>query len=432
MPAQDLDPTGAKILDGAVRVLGDFGFKRATVELVAKYAGVSHMTIYRRWPSKSDLLQAALIGEFVRLLDTAFEQARTAGPLFAERTLSAFTDIIWAVQNHPVVLRELDIESGEPTLTGASSALMETSLPLVTERLAALSGAGDAPAGLDALADVFVRLAHSLVIVKRPDLPLTSRAEIDTYARESFGPYFQALAVPVPAPVPEVPAPVIDLEQRRTARNRTPRPHLQIAAASLVGILTLGAGLTAVLNGNIKVPFIAPANISKTEAPTTPEAPRVPPVIGPAAQDPTDLTTESQPVVSADQGPGAAAFPPAVETGGSVAGIPQPQRTADTAGSIGGGPAAGGPDASNPAPARAAAPQPAPAPAPSPAPVPKPPGPGPQPPAPNPKPPAPGPAPAPAPKPPAPAPKPPAPGPGGQGAPGGQGGQQNQRPGPPN
>ena len=63
MTAQKPDPTGAKILDGAIRVLGDFGFKRATVELVAKYAGVSHMTIYRRWPSKVDLLKTAIVGE---------------------------------------------------------------------------------------------------------------------------------------------------------------------------------------------------------------------------------------------------------------------------------------------------------------------------------------------------------------------------------
>jgi AcrR family transcriptional regulator len=73
VPGPKPDPTGAKILDGAIRVLGDFGVKRATVELVAKYAGVSHMTIYRRWPSKNDLLKTAVIGEFTTLLDTAFE-----------------------------------------------------------------------------------------------------------------------------------------------------------------------------------------------------------------------------------------------------------------------------------------------------------------------------------------------------------------------
>lgn len=39
MSGQAPDPTGAKILDAAARVLTDFGFKRATVRLVAKYAG---------------------------------------------------------------------------------------------------------------------------------------------------------------------------------------------------------------------------------------------------------------------------------------------------------------------------------------------------------------------------------------------------------
>jgi hypothetical protein len=39
-------------IGGFVTLSGDFGVKRSTVELVANYAGVSHMTIYRRWPSK--------------------------------------------------------------------------------------------------------------------------------------------------------------------------------------------------------------------------------------------------------------------------------------------------------------------------------------------------------------------------------------------
>lgn len=427
MPPQELDPTGAKILDGAVRVLGDFGFKRATVELVAKYAGVSHMTIYRRWPSKNDLLHAAVIGEFTRLLDTAFDGARESGAPFAEATLGAFTDIVWAVQSHPLVLRELDADTGEPALSGASSTLMETSVPLVSERLRVLAGVGDAPADLDSLADVFVRLAHSLVTVRRPDQPLSSRAEVDEYARECFGPYVQNVAreVPGPAAPPDSESAVIDLDQRRSFRDRTHRPHLQIAAASLVAVLTLGAGLTAVLNGNIKVPFIAPANISRSDAPVSPEPPAgvpTPPQDAPRPAAGTGATSEAQPSVPSDQPPVSAANPTAaVQTAAPGVTIPVPARIGPGAGggSIGGGPAAESPVTNQlPAAAPAPTPQPTPAPKPPAPPAPKPPPPGP----PAPKPPAPNP---PAPKPPAP--KPPGPGPGP-----GPGPQANKQPGPAN
>lgn len=438
MPGQTPDPTGAKILDGAMRVLGDFGVKRATVELVAKYAGVSHMTIYRRWPSKSDLIRAAVVGELTETIDSAFAADRDTS--FAGAVQSAFSEIVWTARNHPLVIRELDAESGEPLLPEESSALMETSVPVVTARLRELAeraGAGNSPVDshvdLDALADVFVRLAHSLVVVSRPDHPMATRAEADEYTRDCLGPYLQGLAVPAEtAAAVASAAPVVDLEERRAARTRQNRPYLQVAAASLLAVLTLGAGLTAVLNGTIKVPFIAPANISRSEAPATPEAPAGPAGVRPAPQGGSEAQTDQQPgALTPDQPADAAGAPAPAGTDTPGVAIPLPQRSIGVAGSVGGGPVADTAVGNNPAPVLAPAPQPAPAPAP------KPPAPGPQPPAPGPKPPAPGPAPAPAPKPPAPkppapAPKPPAPAPKPPGPGPGPGPNQGPGPGPAN
>ena len=437
MPAQELDPSGVKILDGAVRVLGDFGFKRATVELVAKYAGVSHMTIYRRWPSKNELLTTAVIGELTTLLDTAFGQAFQSCTEFADRSLNAFTDTVWAVQNHPIAVRELNSESGEHSalLSSYSGAVMDVSVPLIADRLAQLDeGSEDAPADLDAVADVFVRLAYSLVTVKRTSQPLASRAEIAAYAGESFGPYLLGLQPVADSVGTDVP--VIDLATRRSARDRDHRPYLQIAAASLVGFLTLGAGLTAVLGGDIKIPFITPANISRSGIPATPT--NLPPA--PTAPNGSGSEEVSGASVVEPAAPGSTAGPSAADPGAIPAGIPVVIPSADpgqaavaVVGSNGGN--AGGnavvdklPVLVNPAPAP---PRPTPGPQPL-KPGPQPLNPSPQPPKPGPPPP-PGPGPQPtnlAPKPPNPAPKPPNPGPKPPG-PGPQGGQQGgQQPGP--
>ena len=59
------------------------------------------MTIYRRWPSKNDLLKAVIIGEFTTLLDAAFDDAAEESASFADRSLKAFTDVVWAVQSRP-------------------------------------------------------------------------------------------------------------------------------------------------------------------------------------------------------------------------------------------------------------------------------------------------------------------------------------------
>src|SRR5215475_3701301 len=44
------------ILDATVELLGELGFLALTIEAVAARAGVAKTTIYRRWPTKDDLL----------------------------------------------------------------------------------------------------------------------------------------------------------------------------------------------------------------------------------------------------------------------------------------------------------------------------------------------------------------------------------------
>jgi AcrR family transcriptional regulator len=413
--AQKPDPTGAKILDGAIRVLGDFGFKRATVELVAKYAGVSHMTIYRRWPSKVDLLKTAIVGEFTRLLDTAFQQAAGHDTAFADRTLHAFTDVVWAVQGHPLATRELNTESSEssPMMSSTAAAVMEASVPLVADQLRrAGTTTDDTPADLEPVADVFVRLAYSLVTVKRPERPLTTRAEVADYANECFGPYLKGLNPQAELLVVDDTADddtiddaaVVDLEKHRASRARPQRLYLQIAAASIFGVLTLGAGLAAVLGGTVKLPFITPAGISK---PTN----TVPPTGIPVGPRPVLELQVPAPPLQPDSP--ALLFPPAAADPSlprpTVPQIEAVQRPAPAGGLVGSNPAAGGaPVPDNPVPVLAP-PPPKPSPGPQPGPGPTPPGPGP---GPGPQP---GPGPGPGPKPPGPGPKPPGPGPNQQG-----------------
>ena len=453
MSADKPDPTGAKILEGATRVLGDLGYRKATVEMVAKYAGVSHMTIYRRWPSKNELLSAALLGELGRLLDTAFDSANGQGHAFADRALAAFADTVWAVQNHPLVLRELSPESGEHlSLAGASSAVMEAGVPLVTEHLHHLATTtDDPPARLTAVADVFVRLAYSLVVVKRPERPLVTRHDVRQYAGECFGPYLRAVTARAVASGAGSEAPVVDLGEYRSTRKVPQRLGLHIAAASIVGTLVVGAGLTAVLGGNITLPFVTPANVSwpTSATPAPAESAGLP---AGSMQDGTpagSMVPAAAPASAPPSAPPSARVPsPFASPVAAAPAVPQNdggQQPYGGTGSGGGSSAAGYPAVpDDPAPVvLAPAPVPAPGPGPRPPGPPPPdsgllaPGPGPRPPGPpppGPKPPGPGPqppeaGPQPGPKPPGPAPRPPGSGPQQQ-----QPGQGPPRPGgpPPN
>jgi AcrR family transcriptional regulator len=59
-PAGDGQELVRTVLDATVRQLGQKGFVGLSVEEVARDAGVNKTSVYRRWPSKAELVAAAL------------------------------------------------------------------------------------------------------------------------------------------------------------------------------------------------------------------------------------------------------------------------------------------------------------------------------------------------------------------------------------
>jgi AcrR family transcriptional regulator len=57
---QRSDACDAAILDATLRLLGERGYSGLTVAAVIEAAGVSSATLYRRWPTKQDLVAAAV------------------------------------------------------------------------------------------------------------------------------------------------------------------------------------------------------------------------------------------------------------------------------------------------------------------------------------------------------------------------------------
>jgi len=51
---------GQAIVDATAAILGEVGYSGLTIERVAQRAGVARQTIYRRWPSKVDVVGAVL------------------------------------------------------------------------------------------------------------------------------------------------------------------------------------------------------------------------------------------------------------------------------------------------------------------------------------------------------------------------------------
>ena len=69
--APEHDPTAERLLLAALRLIGDQGYHGATTRAIAAEAGVSEVTLFRRFRTKSDLTAAAL--------SHVTEQFRSAG-----------------------------------------------------------------------------------------------------------------------------------------------------------------------------------------------------------------------------------------------------------------------------------------------------------------------------------------------------------------
>src|SRR5947209_837633 len=109
----DLERT---ILDTARAIFETYGVRRANIEDVAARAGVSRSTVYRRFPTKDDLLAQVVRREselFFATLDRA-----TAGCDPQQAVIEAFALGVRLVQDSPLYSR---IVESEPELFGMFS-----------------------------------------------------------------------------------------------------------------------------------------------------------------------------------------------------------------------------------------------------------------------------------------------------------------------
>lgn len=89
------------ILDAARACIEEFGVKRTTLAEVARRAGVSRPTVYRRWPD-----MRALLGELLtREMHAAIVPAELAGPTSRDRTVQLVVHGARALRTHPMFVK---------------------------------------------------------------------------------------------------------------------------------------------------------------------------------------------------------------------------------------------------------------------------------------------------------------------------------------
>jgi len=140
-------PADDPILDAARETVLHFGVRRATVSEVARRAGVSRMTVYRRYPDGGALVRALMAREFGVVLARA--EARADGDNERERLVGAALGALELLITDPLLLRllEVDAELLLPYFTGEPGRFQRQAGELLVARLRAAQADGSARVG---------------------------------------------------------------------------------------------------------------------------------------------------------------------------------------------------------------------------------------------------------------------------------------------
>jgi AcrR family transcriptional regulator len=195
----EADPVTTAILDAAVVEFERHGFRRVALDDVARRAGVSRMTIYRRFAGRDELVTAVIDRENAVLFTEIAAELKNAGPQ-SNYYVEAFTSAIMQLRRHRVLNRVI---TDEPAL---ALQLAHRHYPAALERMAdALRvifpvgfAARIGAEAVDELADTILRYAMMVLLLPSPH-PLATADDIRAFARAHFLPSLPAALRIVPA-----------------------------------------------------------------------------------------------------------------------------------------------------------------------------------------------------------------------------------------
>jgi AcrR family transcriptional regulator len=176
-----------RLLDAARAVVLAVGVRRTTVTDVARRAGVSRMTLYRRFPDLEGVLGALMTREFGRLVSTAAEQAD--GATTRERVVAMVTHGSRALAEDPLFVRLLDVDPELllPYVTQRLGGMQKMAVAASARLLAGADGSVRTDAPPEVLAAATELIARGFVLASHGELGLDPWTElaraIDGYLR---------------------------------------------------------------------------------------------------------------------------------------------------------------------------------------------------------------------------------------------------------
>ncbi len=184
---EEASPVDTAILDSAARTVVDLGASRLTIAEVARRAGVSRPTVYRRWSGVEEMLAALLTREILRITADLPPEAHDRADL-----VDHVVDITWQLGAHRV-LHTVMHESPEVFRTYVLTRLGSSQRALIdvlAGHIAHLQDGGAVRAGApDKLAAMVLLIAQSAMQSAQAVAPILDADSLSGELRHALNGY---------------------------------------------------------------------------------------------------------------------------------------------------------------------------------------------------------------------------------------------------
>jgi TetR/AcrR family transcriptional repressor of uid operon len=190
-PADDNDEITTRVLDGAYEQFCRMGIRRSTMEDVARRAGVSRITVYRRFATKDALVEHVVGREFHRYFDQFLmdiEQAETA----ADRVVLGFVSALRAIRHNPLIggLMAVEPDVLVPAMISDGGRTLAAVQRFVAGQLRREQQAGNVSMEVDVelVAELMARVSSSFLLTPSHVVDLDDDEQVRAVARKFLVP----------------------------------------------------------------------------------------------------------------------------------------------------------------------------------------------------------------------------------------------------
>jgi AcrR family transcriptional regulator len=196
----DPDEITIRILRGALAQFELIGVRRTTMEDIARRSDVGRATLYRRFPTKSMLVDAVVLAEVRRYLD-GNALAHAQGTTVEERLVNGTMFGVQFLREHTLLTRLMAIEPETilPSLTVEAGAILDLAAAQ-TVALMRTELYGEAPTTaaqerhLRTAGELFTRLTLSFILTPHTSIKFTGVNDVRAYVRDYLLPIITSSA----------------------------------------------------------------------------------------------------------------------------------------------------------------------------------------------------------------------------------------------